>query len=374
MSDTTAVAHPGLRSIAFYLPQYHPIPENDEWWGPGFTEWTNVVRAKPLFRGHYQPHLPADLGFYDLRVPETRALQADMAQTYGFHAFCYYHYWFQGRRLLDRPFREVLSSGEPAMPFLLCWANEHWTRRWDGGSDQVLVEQTYSAADDLDHIQWLARAFADERYVRVDGRPVFLVYKASKLPDPRRTTDVWREESARLGTGEPYLVRVESYNEPRGDPTQLGFDAAVEFQPDTRLLGPRVPPDPLRKLGRAVAPRSGRYRNAVHRYRDLVTRSLAAAQPPYKRFRCVTPSWDNSARRRPALVLTGAEPREFGRWTRGVAEHFRPLGPDENFVFVNAWNEWAEGNHLEPCQRHGYGFLQAYRDALGVQQHAVGHH
>src|SRR5215475_4957626 len=180
------------RLVAFYLPQYHPIPENDEWWGTGFTEWTNVVSAKPVFAGHYQPHLPADLGFYDLRLPEVRQAQADLARNHGIHGFCYYHYWFQGRRLLRRPFDEVLRSGQPDFPFCLCWANENWTRVWDGSDKKLLIEQTYSADDDLAHIRWLAPAFRDPRHIRVEGKPLFLVYRARKLPDPLRTTSLWR--------------------------------------------------------------------------------------------------------------------------------------------------------------------------------------
>ena len=350
--------------MAFYLPQYHPIPENDAWWGPGFTEWSNVARARPQFRGHHQPHLPADLGFYDLRVPEVRERQAELATAHGIHAFCYYHYWFGGKRLLERPFAEVLASGQPRLPFLLCWANENWTRAWDGGDASLLVEQTYPDGDDLSHIRWLCTAFADSRYLRVDGRPAFLVYKASGLPDARRTTDLWRAEAQRLGIGDLYLLRVESYREPKGDPEALGFDAAVEFQPDTRLLGPRVPPAAARAVGRVFAPRSGRHRNVLHRYGDLVHRALAAEQPGYKRYRCVTPAWDNSARRRPALILTGSEPAAFGHWVERTVEAFQPYGGDENLLFLNAWNEWAEGNHLEPCQRFGTGFLEAHRDAI----------
>jgi hypothetical protein len=191
-----------VRLIAFYLPQFHPIPENDDWWGKGFTEWRNVVQAKPLFPGHYQPHLPADLGFYDLRVPETRQAQADLAREYGIHGFCYYHYWFKGRRLLERPFNEVLTSGQPDFPFCLCWANESWTRAWDGQSGVILMKQEYSEEDDYQHIRWLSNVFRDKRYIRYEGKPLFLVYRVRDLPNPLQTTEIWRNEARRAGIGE----------------------------------------------------------------------------------------------------------------------------------------------------------------------------
>src|SRR5262249_26983694 len=195
-----------VRAIAFHLPQFHPIPENDKWWGKGFTEWTNVVKAKPLFPGHYQPHLPADLGFYDLRLPEARAAQAELAADYGIYGFCYFHYWFHGRQLLERPVNEILRTGEPDFPFCLCWANESWSRPWDGGEKEILIEQCYSEADDLAHIRALLPFFLDERYIRVMGCPFFGVYRASKLPDPQRTTDLWRREAVRAGLKGLFLV------------------------------------------------------------------------------------------------------------------------------------------------------------------------
>ncbi|MDQ1479597.1 MAG: hypothetical protein QOI44_458, partial [Actinomycetota bacterium] len=187
------------RVLAFYLPQFHPIPENDLWWGPGFTEWTNVAQAQAAFAGHYQPHLPGELGFYDLRLPETRSAQAALASEHGIEGFCYWHYWFSGRRLLERPFDEVLASGEPDFPLCLAWANESWSRRWMGDGKDLLLAQEYSLADDIEHARWLAHAFADPRYVRIGDRPVFLVYRPRDLPSARRTTDIIRREVTRAG-------------------------------------------------------------------------------------------------------------------------------------------------------------------------------
>jgi lipopolysaccharide biosynthesis protein len=357
-----------VRALAFYLPQFHPIPENDAWWGPGFTEWRNVTRARPLFRGHEQPHEPADLGFYDLRLPETRELQAELARAAGLSGFCYYHYWFSGRRLLDRPFHDVLESGRPDFPFCLCWANEDWTRRWDGQSGHVLMQQQYSESDDRDHIRSLFPAFADERYVRVDGKPLFLVYRASLLPDARRTTDIWREEASRAGIGELYLGRVEiEYPWQRGDPSALGFDAAVEFQPDFHYLG-----RPLRRnLGLRILRRlrwsnSAYRRQRVYDYRTVIERMRARPAVDYKQFPCVTPRWDNSPRRqRGAIIVRDSTPDAYEEWLRTTVESFTPYGPGEDLVFICAWNEWAEGNHLEPCQRWGHAYLEATRRALG---------
>jgi lipopolysaccharide biosynthesis protein len=358
-----------LRFLAFYLPQYHPIPENDDWWGRGFTEWTNVTRARPLFRGHYQPHLPADLGFYDLRVPEVRAAQAELAAAHGIDGFCYYHYWFHGRRLLELPFGEVLRSGEPDFPFALCWANENWTRVWNGGASQVLMPQQHSLDDDLRHIRWLAEAFADPRYVRVDGRPLFLVYRPGLLPDPQRTAEVWREEAGRLGVGEPYLCAVtfsKAFTEGRREPAALGFDAAVQFAPDFRNLGPKARGSVLRRgLRKFLHPSSSFRRHAVFDYREMVTQALCSPEPGYKRYPTVSPGFDNTARRRDvgALVILNSSPERYEQWLRAVIDRFEPFSPEENLVFVNAWNEWAEGNHLEPCQKWGRAYLEAHARA-----------
>ena len=365
-----------LRSVAFYLPQFHPIPENNEWWGAGFTEWANVVRGRSLFRGHDQPHLPADLGFYDLRSPETRAAQAELARAYGITAFCYYHYWFGGRRLLQRPFDEVLATGEPDFPFCLCWANESWTRAWDGGMSQILIPQTYPGDDDdLAHIRLLAEAFSDRRYLTVDGRPVFLVYRPGRLPDAHRTADIWRTEVARLGLGELYLCAVEAFKKEARPVETWGFDAAVQFAPDLTNVGPRLHTPGLARLAvrRVLRPKSPYRLHQVYRYDEAVERDLSATPPEYKRYPCVTPGWDNTARRRRAggRVFVGSTPALYERWVRGVADRFEPYSPEENLLFVNAWNEWAEGNHLEPGQQWGRAYLEAHARAMISDRFAV---
>ena len=359
-------ARPDVRALAVYLPQFHPIPENDAWWGAGFTEWRNVVRARPLASWHQQPHIPADLGFYDLRVAETREAQADLARQYGIGGFVYYHYWFNGRQLLERPFAEVLASGVPDFPFALTWANENWSRTWDGAADRVLMAQDYTDDDDRAHIRHLLPAFADPRYIRVNGKPLFFVYAAHRLPDPRRTTDCWREEAARAGIGELYLCRWE--HDGAADPRALGFDAAADFQPDFRRIGAALHRSlPERALRRArLLPQVYR-RHRVFDYRTVVDRMLARPRPDYLRFPCVTPMWDNFPRReRQGVILRDSSPAEYERWLRAVIDDFAPPSPDEDLVFLNAWNEWAEGNHLEPCRRWGHGYLEATARALGV--------
>jgi glycosyltransferase involved in cell wall biosynthesis len=366
-SDTHCLTGAARRLIAFYLPQYHPIPENDQWWGKGFTEWTNVTKARPLFAGHCQPHLPADLGYYDLRLPEVREAQAELAREYGIEGFCYYHYWFGGRRLLERPFQEVLQSGRPDFPFCLCWANENWSRNWDGGHRETLLEQDYSREDDRRHIEWLLGAFSDPRYLRIDDRPLLLIYRAKHLPDARRTTELWREAARQRGFKGLYLCCVESCMDPRENPALQGFDAAVEFQPDWLQLGKPINSRRKRWLRRWTSSRPGPEGPIVYDYASVVQRMLAKPDAAYRRFPCVMPSWDNTSRRgRSGTVLRGSTPELYEHWLTEVLR--RPLAGsrDENLVFVNAWNEWAEGNHLEPDTRFGRGYLEATRRAIQV--------
>jgi lipopolysaccharide biosynthesis protein len=370
-----AVAQPSdpiIRAVAFHLPQFHPIAENDEWWGKGFTEWTNVVKAKPRFPGHYQPHLPADLGFYDLRLPEARAAQAQLAASYGIYGFCYYHYWFNGRRLLERPVKEICKSGEPDFPFCLCWANENWTRRWDGQDSEILLEQKYGREDDLAHIRSLMPVFLDRRYIRIEDRPLFLIYRASGLPEPERTTELWRREAERAGLKGLFLARVESFGDWYGDPRSIGFDCSVDFQPRWELMADaRIFRRKWWHVRRLGTHERGIRENKVFEYKLLVENALAAPTPAYPRVPCVCPSWDSSPRRKhDAYVLMNSTPELYEQWLSGVVNRTKPGDCSEisadSLVFINAWNEWGEGNHLEPCQKWARQYLEATRRVLGT--------
>lgn len=365
-----------VRAIAFYLPQYHPIPENDLWWGKGFTEWSNVTKAKPLFSGHYQPHLPADLGFYDLRVSEVREQQAELAREAGIEGFCYYHYWFNGRRLLNRPFDEVLDSGKPDFPFCLCWANESWQRNWDNCNGDVLIKQAHDPQNDLDHIRWLCNAFRDHRYIRVDGKPLILIYRSQLINHIQEMLAKWREEAVKQGIGELYICRVESMRQDRDDCRNSGFDAAVEFQPDWEITAHiryhlKQPQTFIKRLRRKIqksyaAPKV--QSPFLVSYKSLIDAALAKPNPPYVRHPCVVPTWDNTARKGMAgLVLEGVTPELFRYWMKQTVKRVSE-GNNPKLVFINAWNEWAEGCHLEPCLKWGHSFLEVCRDVLGARK------
>ena len=328
-----------VRVIAFYLPQYHPIPENDKWWGRGFTEWTNVAKAGPNFEGHYQPHWPADLGFYDLRLPEVREQQAQLAREYGVHGFCYHHYWFGGRRLLERPFNEVLNSGQPDFPFCICWANENWTRRWDGAEREILMGQNHSDQDDRNFIRSLFPAFEDRRYIRVNGKPLLIVYRVNILPDARRTASIWREEAKEAGLGEIYLCAAQSFG--LTDPGPYGFDAAVEFPPHGPRAADLSPWMPNLHAG---------FAGAIHDYTAKANSLIHKPATEYTLFKSVMPAWDNTPRRQEhSIIYINSSPEAYEHWLGKAVELMvtRYKG-DERLVFINAWNEWGEGAHLEP--------------------------
>ena len=360
-----------IRAIAFYLPQFHPIPENDKWWGKGFTEWVNVVKAKKLFKEHYQPHIPSDLGFYDLRVPQIREQQAEMARENGLSGFCYYHYWFNGKRLLEWPVNEIIRSGKPTFPFCLCWANESWRRNWDGNSGEILIQQKYSKSDNLSHIRYLIEhVFSDSRYITVDEKPLFLIYRASLIPQIRKTIEIWRKEAKNHGYKDLYLCRVESHPDENGGIADQGFDASVEFQPRWNELGPPINRNfnyqILNKMLNKINIKRGIYfRHKIRDYGDFVDLMKSRPAPKYKRYPGITPMWDNSARREwGANIFIGSTPERYGDWLEWLGDTFQPFSREENFIFINAWNEWAEGNHLEPCVKWGNAYLETTKKIL----------
>ncbi len=313
-----------------------------------------MSRAKPFFDDHYQPHLPERMGFYDLRLPETREQQAALARAHGIHGFCYHYYWFGGRRLLERPLDEIVASGSPDFPFCVCWANESWTRRWDGGEKRVLVAQTYSPELDRAFLEELVPLFRDRRYIRVNGDPMLVVYRPQDLPDPRATTARWREVARVNGLSGLHLVAALTFG--LIDPRPLGFDAAVEFPPHVANL---------RSMRCAVEGLDPKFSGDVLDYRTMMERQLAAPATPYRLYRTATPGWDNTARLgQRATIFHGATPELYARWLRTLVDQARLAPAAHRMVFVNGWNEWAEGAHLEPDQRFGTAWLEATTRAL----------
>ncbi len=354
---------PAPRLIAYYLPQFHPIKENDEWWGKGFTEWTNTAKAKPRFPGHYQPHVPADLGFYDLRVAETRAAQAEMAKAYGIEAFCYYHYWFgHGKRLLEQPFEEVLASGEPDFPFCICWANDTWSGIWHGSPNKVLIKQEYpSLEDERAHFQVLLRAFRDPRYLVVEGKPVFLVWRPHGFPDPAATVQRWRAMAAEAGLPGLHMVGIHRVGQQA--PEELGFDASVHNDnPPTRDWGTWR--NPLRLIHNKICRKLGI--PSVYSFKKAIDYFVPDSLPP-TRYPSVVNGWDNSPRSGVnALVLKNTTPELYEQALKKAFDITRNHGTtaDGRLIFLKSWNEWAEGNHLEPDLRDGHSYLQAVANAL----------
>jgi lipopolysaccharide biosynthesis protein len=335
--------------VAFYLPQFHPIPENDAWWGKGFTEWTNVGKAKPLFVNHYQPHVPADLGYYDLRVPETRQAQAELARHYGVSAFCYWHYWFYGRRLLELPFNEVLRLGQPDFPFCLGWANQSWSSIWHGLTDsRTLIEQTHSEDDDAKHFKFLIPAFRDHRYYKINGRNLFLIYNPYYLPDAKRFTEHWRQLAREAELPDFHFVaHLQSEWE------RFGCDSSVTGAPFTWFPAPEL--DVTMVVPGIEKPR-------IKLYSDYVD-FMASTNPGDKESPLVIPNWDNTPRSGVlGNMLHCSTPELFARHLRDGLH--KASVREDKMVFIKAWNEWGEGNHMEPDLLYGLSYLQVLRDCL----------
>lgn len=366
-----------VKLIAYYLPQYHPIPENDEWWGKGFTEWTNVAKAKPLFKGHYQPRLPADLGFYDLRVPEVRDQQAELAREHGIYGFCYYHYWFgNGKQLLERPFNDVLASGKPDFPFMLCWANQSWKGVWFGASKgKMLIDQHYPGADDYKrHFYSILNALNDPRYICIDNKPVFFVYMPREIPDLNLFVDVFRGLAFKEGLTGIYLLAGNCPD--TWIPSENGFDGMISsnfhtFRNEMKryliknnnvFLG-KVE----RKLRRMFFSKGFDDRNKPFyvEYSKLINLISNWPEVNLDYFPEVVPDWDNSPRSGVrSLIIKNSTPDLWREHLTRAFIYALKKPADRQFVFIKSWNEWAESNYLEPDLKYGHTYLEMLKKTL----------
>lgn len=355
------------RVLAIYLPQFHPIPENDEWWGKGFTEWTNVGKAKKHFRGHYQPRVPADLGYYDLRVAETRKAQADMAREYGVEGFLYWHYWFgNGKRLIERPFNEVLANGEPDFPFALAWANETWKGFAHGLKNRnTLIEQLYPGVEDYTaHFYEILKAFKDKRYITVDGKPLFMIYKPHQIPDVKNFIELWQQLAVENGLKGIYFVahhqsrREHNYKtEQESLDEMLGYGfSAINFVRLILFLENRSIIDKIagriNKILRGV-PLAYPYKKFTKYFSNDIDRNP-------KVIPSIVPGWDHTPRSsKEGLIMTNATPEIFEKHVKEVVERVNDKRDEERFIFIKSWNEWAEGNYMEPDLKWGKRYLES---------------
>lgn len=349
-----------VRLIAFYLPQFHPIPENDRWWGKGFTEWTNVKRARPLFKGHYQPRRPGGLGYYNLLDSGIRKKQAQLARRYGIEGFAYWHYWFGGgKRLLEKPFQKVLKSGTPDFPFCLAWANDTWTGKWRDSPDKVLIRQTYPGRKDEErHFYAVLDAFRDRRYLTVNGLPLFLIYKPKQIPDPVRFTQRWRNWARKEGLKGIYFVAI-AQGRPDWDPQKMGYDATVIINLGKIIERGKTKTGKSKRLQRlmGILTRVYGYKNAVkHLIEDL----------PKNHYPTVIPNWDNTPRLGlGGMVLHDSRPEFFKKHVEQTRDQIIHRPFQERMIFIKSWNEWAEGNYLEPDQKFGLSYLRVLKEAVG---------
>lgn len=354
-----------VRVIAYYLPQFHPTPENDEWWGKGFTEWTNVGKAKPLFKGHYQPRVPADLGYYDLRVPETRQQQADMAKEHGVEGFCYWHYWFgNGKQLLQKPFNEVLKSGEPDFPFCLAWANHSWEDKQFSkeGTHKVLIEQLYPGDEDyIEHFNALLPAFKDHRYIRVDDKPLFMVYSADEIPDTEHFIELWQELAQENGLKGIHFIAHTSQASNIQNLLDKGFDAVNVV----RLFDFFKKDYSLAEKAYMKVMRIFFNKGRIVEYAKAAKYFCGEEDKEEFCYPTIIPNWDHSPRSgRKGHILINSTPEKFKKHVKTTFGTVKGKTPDKRIVFLKSWNEWAEGNYIEPDLKFGLSYLQALREAI----------
>lgn len=359
--------YPGskVRIIAAYLPQFHPIPENDEWWGKGFTEWTNVRKAKPLFREHYQPKVPAELGYYDLRLPEVRQAQADLAKEYGVEGFCYWHYWLgNSRRLLERPFNEILTSGKPDFPFCLAWANHSWKDKTFSlnGTERVLIEQLYPGKNDyIQHFKTILPAFRDKRYIQVDGKPLFYIHYAPGIPVLEEFIQLWQQLALDHGLSGIHFVAQTHHAEKIKLYLAKGFDAVninriFDFA-DRKYSFPRRAFVRIKRL---------RFkRGQIVDYRKIYQYFQGNEDYWENCYPCIFPNWDPSPRTgRRGHIFVNSTPSAFKKHVTDVIGTVKNKNSERQIIFLKSWNEWAEGSYIEPDLRYGRGYLEALKEAL----------
>ncbi len=344
-----------VKTIAFYLPQFHPIPENNREWGLGFTEWTNVSKANPQFVGHYQPRLPGELGYYDLRLKDVQQRQIELAKQYGIDGFCYHHYWFGGKRALEKPFQQILDDPSLDLPFCLCWANENWTRRWDGGEDDIILEQQHSPEDDLDFIVDIAPALRDKRYIRVNNKPLLIIYRPGLLPDPAATAKRWRQYAQENGIGDLHIVSAATFG--FEDFASIGYDGLVQFPPHNTAAS---------NITNKVNLLNKNYQGNVFDFKEFSENAMKAIKGHQHTFPCVMMNWDNEARKPgKGHAFYGASPHNYKLWLRNAFDFvLKNNVKEEQIVFINAWNEWAEGTYLEPDRHYGYAYLHATANVI----------
>ena len=354
--------------IAFYLPQFHPIPENDQFFGKSFTEWTNTTRAVPLFKGHYQPRLPDELGFYDTRFKHVLKRQIEIAKEYGIYGFCFHHYWFSGKPVLRVPYNHILSNPDLDIPFCLNWANESWTVRWDGfdSEDGILLRQDHSADDDIAFIKDIEPALRDRRYIRINGRPLLLIYRPGRFSDMRATVDRWNDYLTNRGVGQLFLAEMQTNfenilnpttNIVEGiDPQKYSFDAAVEYPPHGYIL---------LNVKNSMELFYNHFSGEILKYEDIIDKSLQRKTTSYPLFRGIFPGWDCTPRRKNPIIYINSTPEIYKNWLDGIIAYTKKnLPSDKQFIFINSWNEWAEGAYLEPDRRYGFAYLNATRRSL----------
>ncbi len=355
------------RFVSIYLPQFHPIPENDKAWGKGFTEWTNVKKSKSLFWGHNQPRVPHEsVGYYDLRDPEVMVKQAEMAKSHGLHGFAFYHYWFNGKRLLNLPIDNLLKTGKPDFPFYLIWANETWSRRWLGEEKEIILKQTYSEDDNIRHMNWLLEVFSDPRYIRINNRPVFTIYRPTSIPNIEKFVETFKTLSIKNNVEEPYLIASNS-NTGNEDPRKWGFDGILNFEPQLGVL-PYILDDQKLKAKFKNNLSFGIISSKLKVYSYPKAKEMMVNREfDYPYFPCSFVDWDNSPRRgNNGIILKGATPQLFAKYLRQLIERFKNmnLSDDENLIMINAWNEWAESNYLEPDKKNGFKYLDALKEVI----------